>query len=102
MQMFAWIKLRCRQAFLAHDCKCIGTSNLPWNDGLQRLAYLGRGGSPEILTQRNSLAFPGYFFFEGSALGELVHLLISYVVVHFCFASIPLRHNLNSTSSRRF
>jgi len=63
---------------------------------LQRLASLRRGGSSEILTQRNSLAFLGYFF-EGSALGEPVRLLISYVVMHFCFASIPLRHNLNST-----
>jgi hypothetical protein len=101
MQMFAWIKLRGRQTFLARDGKCIGMCVLRWNDALQRLASLGRRGGPEKLTKRDSLAFPVHFF-EGSALGKRARLLIGDVVMHFCFASIPLRINLNSAPSRRF
>jgi len=86
MQMFAWIKLRWRQTFLACDGKCIDTCVLRWHDALQRLATLGRRRGPERLTKRNSLAFPVYFD----------------VVMRFCFTSIPLRINLNSTLSRRF
>jgi len=86
MQMFAWIKLRWRQAFLARDVKCFCICMLRWHDALQRLATLGRRRGPERLTKRNSLAFPVYFD----------------VVMRFCFTSIPLRINLNSAPSRRF
>jgi hypothetical protein len=101
MQVFAWIKLRWHQAFPDCDGKCFFMCLLSRNDASQRLASLGRLGSTEKLTKRNSLAFPVYFF-EGSALGKRVRLLIRDVVMHFCFASIPLRNNLNSASSRRF
>jgi hypothetical protein len=63
-------------------------------------AYLGCWGGREKFTRRNTLAFPGYFY-EGSAWGMRVCLPFSYVVMHFCFASIPLRNNLNSTAPRR-
>ena len=100
MQMFAWIKLRGCQAFLDREGKWIGMCILRWHDALQRLATLGRRRGPERLTKRNSLAFPVYFF-EGSALGKRVRLPIRDVVMHFCFASVPLRINLKSTPSRR-
>jgi len=101
MQMFAWIKLRWRQAFLACEGLCIGMCMLRWPDAFERLASLGRRGGPEKLTKRNSLVFPLYFF-GGSALGKRVRLLIRDIVMHFCFASFPLQINLNSASSRRF
>jgi hypothetical protein len=96
MQMFAWFKLRWRQAFLVRDanCNCMGV--LQWHDAFQKQASLARGGDPEKLTRRNSLTFPVYFF-RGSALGKRVRLLIPDVVMHFCFSSIPLRINLNSS-----
>jgi hypothetical protein len=89
MQVIAWIKLRWRQAFLARYGKCIAMSMLQRHDALERLASLGRRGSPEKLNKRNSQDFPVYFF-EGSALGMRVRLLMRYVVMHFCFASISL------------
>jgi hypothetical protein len=101
MQMFAWIKLRWRQAFLTRDVKCFCICMLRWYNALQRLASLGRRRGPEKLTKRYSLAFPVYFF-EGSALGKRVRLLIRDIEMYFCFASIPLRNNLNSAPSRRF
>jgi len=101
MQMFAWIKLRWRQAFLACEGLCIGMCMLRWPDAFERLASLGRRGGPEKLTKRNSLAFPLYFF-EGSASGKRVRLLIRDIEMYFCFTSIPLRNNLDSAPSRRF
>jgi hypothetical protein len=100
MQMFAWIKLRWRQAFSARYGKCLGVCALRLDDALQRLDSPGRQGSPENLTKRNSLAFSVYLS-EGSALGKQVRLLICYASMHFCFASLPLRFNLNSTTSGR-
>ncbi len=100
MQMFAWIKLRWLQAFLARDAKRIGVFELQWHDAIQRRASLSPLGGAEKLIKRNSLAFPVYFF-EGPALGRRVRLLNRYVAMHFCFTSIPLRKNLNSTPSRR-
>lgn len=96
MQMFAWIKLRRLQAFLARDAKHIGVFELQWRDALQRQASLRRRVSAEKIIERNSLAFSVYLF-EGPASGKRVRLLIRYVVMQFCCASIPLRNNLNST-----
>jgi hypothetical protein len=101
LQMFAGIKLRCRQAVLACDGKLSGMCMLRWPDALQRLISLGHRGSPIKLSKHNSLAFPLYFF-EGPAIGRRVRLLIRDVVMHFCAAFIPLRNNLNSAPSRRF
>ena len=101
MEMFAWIKLRCRQAFLVRDVKRMGMFELRWHDALQGLRSVRRRGGPEKPIKRNSQAFPVYFF-EGPVFGERVRLLIRYVVMYFCSASIPLRNNLNSTLSWRF
>jgi hypothetical protein len=75
MQMFAWIKLRWRKAFLAPGAKLIGMFELRRPDALHGRASLRRRGGPERLIQRNSLAFPVYFI-EGLALGRRVRLLI--------------------------
>jgi len=106
--MFAWIKLRWRQAFLARDAKRIGIYDLRWSDAIERLASSRHWGGPKKLTKRNSLAFPVYFL-EGLALGKLeglelgnqVRLPNHDVAKHSCSASIPLRITLNSTPSRR-
>jgi hypothetical protein len=101
MQMFAWIKLRCGQAFLARNAQRIGLFGRRRQDVLQSVASLKRQGGADKRVKRNSLAFPVYFF-EGPALGRHVRLLIRDVVMYFCFASSLLRNNLNSTLSRRF
>jgi hypothetical protein len=106
--MFAWIKLRWRQAFPARDVKRIGIYELRRPDSFERLASPWYWGSPEKLTKRNSLAFSVYFL-RGLALGKLEELELGNqarlpnhnVAMHFCFASIPLRVTLNSTPSRR-
>ena len=101
MQMFASIKLRWRQAFLAHEGKCISMCKLWWPDALRRLAAMGRRGGQAKFTERSSLAFPGSAF-EGSALGKRVRFPMHDVLLHFCFASFPVRVTPNSTPSRRF
>jgi hypothetical protein len=100
MQVFAWTKLRGRQVFSERYGKFSGVCALGWDDARQRLDSVGRQVGPENLTKRNSLAFSVYLF-EGSAFGKRVRLLIRYSSMHFCFASLPLRFNLNTTTSRR-
>lgn len=106
--MFAWIKLRWRQAFPARDAKRIGVYKLWWPDAFERPASTWHWGGPEKLTKRNSLAFPVYLL-RGLALGNLEGLELGNqarspnhnVALHSCFASIPMRITLNSTPSRR-
>jgi hypothetical protein len=106
--MFAWIKLRWRQAFLAYDAKRIGIYELRWSDLFGRLASQWYWGVPAKLSRRNSLAFPVYFLkglalgkLEGLELGNRARLPNDDVAMRFCFASIPLRITLNSTPFRR-
>lgn len=87
MQMFAWFKLRWRQAFLACDANCIGMYDLRWQDAFERLASIVRRGGPKNLIERNSLALP-VSFFEGPALGKRFRFPLRVVRMDFCFYSL--------------